>query len=212
MRKGFFPRLAATGLKNNRQTYLPYFLTCTGTVMMFYNMCALTYHASTIQNSNLSSVMGLGMGVTAIFAVIFLFYTNSFVIKRRKKEFGLYNILGLEKKHIGITMFFESLYVYLGSTALGIGLGILFNKLVTLLLYRILNFDPNFQFEISPRAIVYSIVLFAGIAVANLLFNLLQVQLARPVQLLQGSSAGEKEPKANWFIAVLGVLTLGAGY
>ena len=159
MRKGFFPRLAATGLKNNRQTYLPYFLTCTGTVMMFYNMCALTYHASTIQNSNLSSVMGLGMGVTAIFAVIFLFYTNSFVIKRRKKEFGLYNILGLEKKHIGITMFFESLYVYLGSTALGIGLGILFNKLVTLLLYRILNFDPNFQFEISPRAIVYSIVL-----------------------------------------------------
>ncbi len=212
MRKGFFPRLAATGLKNNRQTYLPYFLTCTGTVMMFYNMCALTYHTSTIQDGNLSSIMGVGMGVTAIFAVIFLFYTNSFVIKRRKKEFGLYNILGLEKKHIGITMFFESLYVYLGSTALGVGLGILFNKLVTLILYRILNFDPNFQFEVSVRAIFYCIALFAGIAVVNLLFNLLQVQLARPVQLLQGSSAGEKEPKANWFIAILGVLTLGAGY
>lgn len=212
MRKGFLPRLAATGLKNNRQTYLPYLLTCAGTVMMFYNMCALTFHTSTIRNSNLSTLMSIGMGVTAIFAVIFLFYTNSFVIKRRKKEFGLYNILGLEKKHIGITMLFESLYVYLGSMILGLGLGVLFNKLVTLILYRILDFDPNFSFEISSQSIVYTVVLFAGIAVLNLLFNLLQVRLANPIQLLRDNSAGEKEPKAKWISALAGALTLGAGY
>ncbi len=212
MRKGFLPRLAATGLKNNRQTYLPYFLTCTGTVMMFYNMCALTFHTSTIGDGNLSTLMSLGMGVTAVFAVIFLFYTNSFVIKRRKKEFGLYNILGLEKKHIGITMLFESLYVYLGSTALGLGLGMLFNKLVTLILYRILSFDPNFAFEISTQSIVYTVTLFAGIAVLNLLFNLLQVRLSNPIQMLRDTSAGEKEPKAKWISALAGVLTLGAGY
>ena len=180
MRKGFLPRLAATGLSSNRQTYLPYFLTCTGTVLMFYNMCALTYHTSVMKNVSISSLMSIGMWVTAIFAVIFLFYTNSFVIKRRKKEFGIYNILGLEKKHIGITMLFESLYVYLGSMVFGIGLGILFNKLITLLLYRMLRFDPNFRFEISSRAILYCAVLFAGIALLNLLYNLLQVRLSNP--------------------------------
>ncbi len=212
MRKGFLPRLAATGLSSNRQTYLPYFLTCTGTVLMFYNMCALTYHTSVMKNVSISSLMSIGMWVTAIFAVIFLFYTNSFVIKRRKKEFGIYNILGLEKKHIGITMLFESLYVYLGSMVFGIGLGILFNKLITLLLYRMLRFDPNFRFEISSRAILYCAVLFAGIALLNLLYNLLQVRLSNPIQLLHGSSAGEKEPKAKWITALLGVITLGTGY
>ncbi len=212
MRKGFLPRLAATGLSSNRQTYLPYFLTCTGTVLMFYNMCALTYHTSVIKNVSVGSLMSIGMWVTAIFAVIFLFYTNSFVIKRRKKEFGIYNILGLEKKHIGITMLFESLYVYLGSMVFGIGLGILFNKLITLLLYRMLRFDPNFRFEISSRAILYCAVLFAGIALLNLLYNLLQVRLSNPIQLLHGSSAGEKEPKAKWITALLGVITLGTGY
>lgn len=212
MRKGFLPRLAATGLSSNRQTYLPYFLTCTGTVLMFYNMCALAYHTSVLGNVSLSSLMSLGMWVTAIFAVIFLFYTNSFVIKRRKKEFGIYNILGLEKKHIGITMLFESLYVYLGSMVFGVGLGILFNKLITLILYRILRFDPNFRFEINLRAILYSAVLFAGIALLNLLYNLLQVRLSNPIQLLRDTSAGEKEPKAKWLTALLGVITLGAGY
>lgn len=212
MRKGFLPRLAATGLSSNRQTYLPYFLTCTGTVLMFYNMCALTYHTSVMKNVSISSLMSIGMWVTAIFAVIFLFYTNSFVIKRRKKEFGIYNILGLEKKHIGITMLFESLYVYLGSMVFGIGLGILFNKLMTLLLYRKLRFDPNFSFEISFRAILYCAVLFACISLLNLLYNLLQVRLSNPIQLLRGSSTGEKEPKAKWITALLGIVTLGAGY
>lgn len=212
MRKGFLPRLAATGLSSNRQTYLPYFLTCTGTVLMFYNMCALAFHTSVLSEVSISSLMTIGVWVTAIFAVIFLFYTNSFVIKRRKKEFGIYNILGLEKKHIGITMLFESLYVYLGSMVFGVGLGILFNKVITLLLYRMLRFDPNFRFAISFRAILYCAVLFAAIALLNLLYNLLQVRLSNPIQLLHGSNAGEKEPKAKWITALLGIVTLGAGY
>lgn len=210
MRKFFYGRLALTNLKKNSKTYLPFLFTSIGTVLMFYNICALTFHPSI--NDNIAIMMNMGIWVIAVFAVIFLFYTNSFLIKRRKKEFGLYNILGMEKKHIGKIMAWETVYSFLISLIAGLLLGILFSKLITLLLYKLVNFDPNFAFTVSAKGLLYTTVLFAAIFFLLLLSNLRHVHTANPVELLQGGNVGEKEPKTKWLIAVLGLISLGIGY
>lgn len=210
MRKFFYARLALTNLKNNVMTYLPYILTCTGTIIMFYNICALTFHPS-IQGS-VADMMALGVRVIAIFAVVFLFYTNSFLIKRRKKEFGLFNILGMEKRHIGKIMAWESLFTSLFALVNGVLLGILFNKLFILLLYKIINFNPDLAFAVSPKAVLYTAVLFAALFLVMLLNNLRHVHTANPIALLQGGNVGEREPKTKWLIALAGAAALGTGY
>lgn len=210
MRKFFYGRLALTNLKKNSKTYLPFLFTSIGTVLMFYNICALTFHPS--MNGSVAAMMNMGMWVIAVFAVIFLFYTNSFLIKRRKKEFGLFNILGMEKKHIGRIMAWETVYSFLISLIAGLLLGILFSKLITLLLYKLINFDPNFAFTISTKGLLYTTVLFAAIFFLLLLNNLRHVHTANPIQLLQGGNVGEKEPKTKWLIAILGLIALGIGY
>lgn len=210
-RKSFYPKLALTNIKNNSKTYFPYIITCIGTILMFYNMVSLTLNSSTGHGS-LSSVMVLGTGVTLVFSVIFIFYTNSFLVKRRKREFGLYNVLGMEKKHIGKVMFWENTIVATISIVIGLLLGILFSKFVTLLLYKLLKFDPIYDFEINGTALFSTILLFCGIFILTLLSSIWQVRKSKPLELLQSGSVGEKEPKSNWLIALLGVLTLGGGY
>lgn len=210
MRKFFYGRLALTNLKKNSKTYLPFLLTCIGTVIMFYNICALAFHGS-IQGST-AAMMEMGMEIIAIFAVIFLFYTNSFLIKRRKKEFGLFNILGMEKKHIGRIMAWETLYTALISLFGGLLLGILFSKLITLFLYKLINFNPNIGFAVSGKGVLYTLVLFGAIFFLLLLNNLRHVHTANPIELLQGGNVGEKEPKTKWLIAVIGLIALGTGY
>src|SRR5690606_974783 len=112
--------------KKNSKTYTPYILTCIGTILMFYNMCALSFHTSTGSGS-LAAMMQMGTVVTGIFSAIFLFYTNSFLVKRRKKEFGLFNILGMEKKHIGRIMLWENIFVSVLTMVTGLILGNVFN-------------------------------------------------------------------------------------
>lgn len=211
MGKLLYLKLALTNLKNNRKTYIPYILTCIGTILMFYNLCFLTFHTST-GKSNTFQLMFIGTIVTAIFSVIFLFYTNSFLIKRRMKEFGLFNILGMEKKHIGRVMLWESIFITITSIALGLLFGIIFSKLSTLVLYKILMFDPDYGFEISGAAINITVLLFLGIFLLTLLNNLRYVHTSKPIELLRSSNVGEKEPKTRWIIAIIGLLTLGAGY
>lgn len=210
MRKLFYPHLALSNLNKNRRTYFPYILTCIGTILMFYNACALTFHPAI--HGPTQSMMYLGTVVTAIFSAVFLFYTNSFLVKRRKKEFGLFNILGMEKRHIGKIMMWESIFVATISIVIGLALGVLFSKLITLLLYKLLQFDPKFTFEISAEALGISVGLFVCIFILILLSSLWQVYTTKPVDLLKGGNIGEKEPKTKWFITILGVLTLGGGY
>ncbi len=207
----FYQKLARTNIKNNSKTYLPYIVTCIGTVLLFFNMASLTFHTSSGQGS-LAAMMSLGMAVTGIFSAIFLFYTNSFLVKRRKKEFGLFNILGMDKKHIGKVMCWETIYVAAISLVLGLLFGILFNRLITMLLYKMLRFDPSYQFAVSGIAVLLTLALFAAIFLVTLLCSLWQVYRAKPIELLRGGEVGEKEPKSNWVLAILGILTLGAGY
>ncbi len=211
MSKLFYQKLAATNLKNNSRTYIPYLITCVCTVLMFYNVCTLAFHEKT-GNGSLRMIMMTGMIITAIFAAIFLFYTNSFLVKRRKKEFGIFNILGLDKKHIGIVMFWENTYVTMISLVGGFMTGLLFNKLITMLLYKITRLNEYYNFEVNTKAVITTLVLFACIFALILLNNLRHIYISNPVELLTGGNVGEKEPKTKWILAAAGVLTLGSGY
>ena len=215
MSKFFYGRLAFSNLKKNSGLYLPYILAAIGTGAMYYIMGAISKDEGIQKmpgSMDIKLILGLGCGVIAIFAVIFLFYTNSFLMKRRKKEFGLFNILGMEKRHIGKMMFWEMLMVAGVSIVCGIVAGILLNKLVVLVLMRLVDLEVPFGFSISVDAIVNMVILFVCIFAVTLVYNLFQVQKAKPIELLQSASQGEKEPKTRWFLAIVGVLCLGAGY
>lgn len=215
MRKHLYAKLAVNNLRKNARTYVPYLLTCILTVAMFYILVTLSSDAG-LQRLPGSEVLGtlltLGCFVVGTFAVIFLLYTHSFLIKRRKKEFGLFNILGMEKRHLAKLMALETLYTALLSLSLGLGCGVLLSKLMRLILLRLLNYGADFAFAVSLPAILYTAVLFCGIFLVTLVQSLRQVHLATPVELLRGGQVGEREPKTRWFLSILGVVTLGAGY
>lgn len=215
MSKMFYPKLALNNLRKNKQTYLPYILISIGIILMFYNMVYLTVAkdiGSMSDSASLRSILFLGVIVIGVFSVIFLFYTNSFLIKRRKKEFGIFNILGMEKKHVAKIMFFETLFVALVCLVGGVLAGILFSKLMVLLLLKILTFEAVIGFEIPWRALLSTLLLFGAIFSVNLIYNVFQVHLARPIELLKGERVGEKEPKTKWVMTVIGVICLGIAY
>lgn len=215
MNKFFYGRLAFSNLKKNGRLYLPYILAAIGIGAMYYIMVALTGDEGIKKMpgaGELAMIMGLGCVVIMIFAVIFLFYTNSFLMKRRKKEFGLFHILGMEKRHIGKMMFWETCMVALLSIAGGMAAGIILYKLVVLVLLRITGLEVPFGFTVSRAGIVNMVICFLGVFAVTLLYNMFQVQKASAIELLHSSSQGEREPKTRWVMAILGVLALGGGY
>lgn len=213
MNKTFFPKLAATNIKKNSKTYFPYILTCIGTVMMYYIMASLSKNKDILKMSeSLISMLTMGSFVIAIFSGIFLFYTNSFLIKRRKKEFGLLNILGMEKKHISRVVLWETIYTSGASNIVGLLGGMLLSKLMMLLLYKLLSLKVPLGFEISGEAILYTVVLFVVIFGLTFLNTLRQIHLSKPIELLHGGQTGEREPKTKWILAILGITCLGIGY
>lgn len=202
-------------MQKNRETYFPYLLACITTIMMFYNimfLCIADDLGSISDFNSVRSVLSLGVIVIAIFSVLLLFYTNSFLMKRRKKELGLFNILGMEKKHVARIMFLETFYSALISIVIGIVVGILFSKLIILLLVKIIHAAVPFGFEIPILAIVITLVLFAGIFFLNLLYNVIQVYRTKPIDLLKSNNMGEREPKTKWLLTIVGFITLGWGY
>lgn len=207
--------MAAGNLVRNRRFEFPYLLTGLITVAMFYNMTFLTFHEE-LKNmpggATIPTIMNLGTMVVGLFAVIFLLYTNTFLMKRRHKEIGLYNILGMSKRHIAVVMLWETVYTCLITVVGGLLLGILLSKLMLLLLYKILFFSVSFGFMVSWKSVGITAVLFVAIYLVALLLNLLHVHLSKPVELLKGGSVGDKEPKTKVLLAILGVVTLGAGY
>lgn len=212
---GFYWKLAFTNLKGNRRVYLPYLLSSVGIIMMFYSINALGQgidQGALYGGTTVASMMGLGVFVIGLFAVLFLFYTNSFIIKRRKKELGLYNILGMEKRHIAHILFRETLLIAVCSLALGLGLGIVFSRVLFWLLGLLLGTNLAVAFVIPVSAITSTLGLFGLIFLLTLCYNLLQVKLSKPIELLHGGETGEREPRAHWFLAVLGALLLGTGY
>ena len=215
MRKFFYPKLAADNIKKNHKTYVPYIITCVITIAMYYIMRSLAYNEgieSLIGAAPIQLLLRWGCWVIIIFAVIFLFYTNSFLMKRRKKEFGLFNILGMEKKHLGRVMLYETIYIAIGSMVIGILFGIILDKLMYLIIMKMMGYDVPLGFYLSWETIFTTVKLFVMIFLLLFLYSLFQIRLAKPIELLKGGNVGEKEPKAKWFIALLCLLCLGGGY
>ena len=215
MKALFYPRLAWTGIKNNRRLYLPYILTCIGMVAMFYIMLSLStgeFLDKMRGGTTLGSVLGLGAGVIGFFAVLFLFYTNSFLIRRRKKEFGLYNILGMGKRNIARVLFSETLILAAVSLVFGLILGVALSKLAELGLAYFVESDAGYDFTVYPTAMGYTVLLFVCIFLLLFFKSVGQVGLSNPVELLRSESVGEKPPKANWVFGVLGIVILAAAY
>ncbi len=213
MRNSFYFRLALTNIKKHARSYVPYIITCVIAIAMFYIIKSLAFNL----DKNLSSIsaatsMSLGSIVVAIFAIIFLFYTNSFLLKKRKKEFGLYNILGMEKKHMSALIATESLIISVISLVLGLIIGIALDKLIFMIVIKLLDGQSPLGFTIIPEAILHTVVLFCIIFAAILLNSVRIVYTTKTIDLLHGSNTGEKEPKTKWLLAILGVLCLGGGY
>lgn len=215
MKKGLYRRLAWTGIKNNGKLYIPYILTCIGTVMMCYIISFLSTSSTfaAIRGGDTVQVfLGMGFGVMAVFSLIFLFYTNSFLIRRRKKEFGLYNILGLGKRHLAKVMILETLMIAGITISGGLFLGILLSKFSELFMIKVLGGTGSYTFIIDPVSVKNTVLLFLGIFLLVFLNTLRQIHLTNPIQLLHSEQSGEKPPKANWLAAALGVLLLGGAY
>lgn len=215
MKKGFYPKLAADGIRKNKRLYLPFILTCIGMVAMEYIITFLGLSKAILQlpgGETIRVVMRLGSFVIAIFAVIFLFYTNSFLLRRRKKEFGLFNILGMGKNNIAVILLWECLIILGISLACGLFFGIALSKLAEIGLFFIMNGSADYSFSIDFSGVLMTVGIFALIFVLLYFNALIRVKHSSAVDLIKSENSGEKAPKANWLLGVLGVILLGAAY
>ena len=216
MRKGLFLKLAVSNIKRNKGTYIPYMITCICCIAMTYLMFFVTQSKDlSVQvpdSAMVTSIMFLGIAVIYIFSFIFLLYSNSFVMKRRQKEIGLYNILGLEKGHIMKMMAVETLLTSVISIIGGIAAGILGSKLALLLLLKILHVPAQLGFYVCVPGIIVCAVMFLPVVIVTLFRNVHRVRLSQPIELLRSGNTGEREPKAKWLMALVGFLCLGSGY
>lgn len=216
MKIGFYSRLAADGIRKNKRLYIPYILTCIGIVMMFYIISFLSTHqlldVMKVGGRTMKEILHLGWWVIGIFAVMFLFYTYSFLVRRRKKEFGLFNILGMGKRHLARVLFFENLMIAGISILGGLAMGIVFSKIAELAMVNVLRGDVTFGFSVSLPGIRNTVLFFLGIFTLIFLNTLRQISFSKPIELLGSEKTGEKQPKARWIMTILGILLLGFAY
>ena len=198
MNSKIYGKLAVTNLKNNKKSYIPYILASAFSVMMYFTMDNLYRNRSLVEKgSPLAIMLSYAAAVILIFSIIFLFYINSFLIKRRKKELGIYNILGMGKGHLGKMLFLESVITTAASIIGGILAGILLGKLVYLILLKILHMGGKIEYRISLASIGMTTIFFGAIFILIFLYNLLQMKLSNPIELLRGGNTGEREPKTK---------------
>ena len=213
--RNLYPRLAATNLKKNRRFYLPYLLACIVIVALFCIMLTLAsdpYLGQMQHGGSVSQVLGFGVLIMALFSAIILFYTNSTFTKQRKREFAIYNILGMEKRHISYVLFWESLYTAAMTLFFGLVAAGVFSKLLQLVLVRLIGGEATFGLNISLMSIGYTAVFFGALFLLLLLNTIRIIHLSNPVQLLRAGSEGEREPRSKWILALLGAVCLAAGY
>lgn len=215
MRSNFTLKIALSNLGKNRKFYLPYILASTIMISIFYIMGFL------VGNKGLNNFRGtesvqlllmLGTIIVGIFSLIFIFYINNFLMKQRSKEFGLYNMLGMEKRHLARVLFAESLITSLASLAAGIGVGVLFSKLTLMIMGKVMGIGTPLDFEISIMSIKVTSILFLAFFAAVLMKNIVSISLSKPVEMLKGASEPEREPKARWILSIIGSVCVIAGY
>lgn len=215
MKRGLYARLAWTGMVKNKRLYLPYGLSAAGMVLMFYILTGLSgspvlEHMSGGRSSTI--ILRLGTVVIAVFALIFLFYTHSFLIRRREREFGLYNVLGMGKGSIARILLWETAITYGLTTGTGLLLGVVLYKLAELGMVRLLRVPVTYTLTVSVSSLLAAAALFAVIHTLILLNSLRQLHGVSAVALLRSESVGEKPPRAQWVLTAAGVVLLGGAY
>ena len=216
MKTALYPRLAWDGLRKNKRLFLPYLLTCVCMVMMFYILaflgspetCALLPRGS----NSAGLILNLGSAVIFAFSAIFLYYTNSFLVRRRTHEFGLYNVLGMGKRNLARIVTWESLITAALSLVFGLALGIILSKLAELGLVNMLDGDINYRIRIDVDSVLRTLGLYAVIFAVIWLSTVIRVGRSSAVALLRSESVGEKPPKANWLLGLAGIVILAAAY
>ena len=215
MNKGFYLKMAWGNIRKNRNIYLPYLLAASVMTALFYiqgSLCDMVDISSMKGKRMMSSLLGISTPITGIFSLVILFYVNSFVMKQRKKEFGLYNVLGMEKRHLVRLMSVEILLVAVFSLVFGISGGALFSQLFFLIFYKMIRMEADLTMVIPRGAVTETLTLFGILFCLVLLYDIVAVIRTRPVELLKSESQGEREPKVHGLAALIGVAALTGGY
>ena len=215
MKAGLYPKLAWDGIRKNKRFYLPYILTCIGMVMMFYiihYLAAMPTLKDMPGGRTMETVLGFGFWIVALFAVIFLFYSNSFLMRRRQKEFGLYNMLGMGKGHLSIVLFWENLILFVTSMVAGLLGGILLSKMAELCLVTVLNGKIDYTLYINWEAFVDTWIIFVPVFAMIFIKSLIKIRKSSAVALLKSENVGEKPPRANYLFGIAGIIILAAAY
>lgn len=215
MNKGFYLKMAWGNIRKNRNIYLPYLLAASVMTALFYiqgSLCDMVDISGMKGKRMMSSLLGISTPITGIFSLVILFYVNSFVMKQRKKEFGLYNVLGMEKRHLVRLMSVEILLVAVFSLVFGISGGALFSQLFFLIFYKMIRMEADLTMVIPRGAVTETLTLFGILFCLVLLYDIVAVIRTRPVELLKSESQGEREPKVPGLAALIGVAALTGGY
>ena len=215
MRANLYPKLAWDGIRKNKRFYLPYILTCIGMVMMFYiihYLAAMPTLKEMPGGDSMTMVLGFGFWVIALFAVIFLFYTNSFLMRRRQKEFGLYNMLGMGKNHLSILLLWENGILFSVSMVGGLLSGILLSKLAELFMIMLMGGEATYTLRIDPKAFRDTWTIFIPVFAMIFVKGLIQIRRSSAVNLVKSDTVGEKPPRANYVLGIAGILILAGAY
>ena len=215
MKRGFYPRLAWSGMRKNSKLYLPYTLACIGMTAMFYILMHLAYSPALellSSSGEVSTILRLGSFVMGVFSLLFLFYTNSFLVRRRYKEFGLYNVLGMNKGNISRVLAWEALINAFISLVGGLFLGIALSKLAELGLVNIMGGDTDLDLRISVKALEFTVMFFCGIFLLIYINSLIKIRRSSASELVKSENFGEKPPRANWLFGLAGIVILAAAY
>ncbi|MBQ3911446.1 MAG: ABC transporter permease [Lachnospiraceae bacterium] len=216
MKTLFYPRLAWDGIRKNKRMVFPYILTCICMISMFYILLFLSTPetAALLPRGGDTAMLILMLGsiVIAVFSLIFLFYTNSFLIRRRAAEFGLYNVLGMNKRNITRIISLETLITSVISIVCGLLAGVILSKLAELGLVRMIGGTVTYAFRVDAKCMAITVIFYMAIFTVIWFASVIRVRRSSAVSLLQSEKAGEKAPKANWLLGLLGAAILGAAY
>lgn len=215
MNKNIYTRLGKDNIKKNKNTYFPYVFSSIVMIALFYILSAISGEIDNVDfagKRTMESILELGVYVAGIFSMAFIFYTNSFLLKRREKELGLYSVLGMEKKHINKVVMYETFYTGGLSIVFGILFGVLFSKLMFAFLLNILKLDTSIKLNIGTKPMIVTCSLFFVIFVLVMIYNMIKIRRTNPIDLIGSDKKGEREPKGNWIVGIIGLLSLGIGY
>ncbi len=215
MKSVLFPKLAVSGIIKNKKIYFPYIFSCIGSVMIYFIIHSLSTSKTVLEikgGSNLSLILEMGKYVIAFFSLVFLLYTNSFLVRRRNTEFGLYNILGMSKKNIAHIMIWESFIVGSVSLISGLFLGFVFYKALELGLLYFIKADVDFKISFNAESVKYTVIIFIAVFIILLIKSVISLRHSDALELMKAENTGEKKPKANYVFAFSGAAILIAAY